>query len=109
MKAHDTRIAWYLRLFVTWPLEIPVLNKSEREVDLVTGSAAPNGEVVGETERVNGIGIDEGEIVTDAIQQDAMMKIWLSTPLPLGDNRPWEMLLVFTRGHIIPVKDFTLQ
>jgi len=96
---------------VTWPLGTPVLNESEREVDPGTGSAsaAPKGEVVGGKEKVNGIGTDESETGTDAIQQDVTRKAWLSAPLPLGDNRPWEMLSVFTRGHIFPARGFTPQ
>lgn len=108
------RIAWCLRPFMTWPLGIPVLNESEREVDPGTGIAAPKGEVVGGTVKVNGSGsgngTDEGEIGTDAIQQDVMMKACLSPALPQGDNRPWEMLSVSTRGHNnFPARGFTPQ
>lgn len=107
MKAHDMKIAWCLRLFVTWLLGTLVLNESERKVDPGTGIAAPKGEVVGEKGKVNGIGTDEGEIGTDAIQQDLTTKAWLSLLLPPGDNRLWEMLSESTRGHIIPTRGFS--
>lgn len=108
MKAHDMRIAWCLRPFVTWPLGTPSLSESEREVDLGTGIVAPKGEVIGGREKVNGIiGTDEGENGRDAMQEDVTTKTWLSLPLPPGDSRLWEMPLVFTRGHIIPARDFT--
>src|ERR1700761_379513 len=108
MKAHDMRIAWCLRPFVTWLLGSPSLSESEREVDLCIGIAAPKGEVIGEREKVNGIiGTDEGENGRDAILQDVTTKTWSSLRLPLGDSRPWEMPLVFTRGHIIPARGFT--
>ncbi|KAI9441344.1 hypothetical protein H4582DRAFT_2073544 [Lactarius indigo] len=110
MKAHDMKIAWCPRPFVTWPQETPVLNESEREVDPGTGSAnaAPKGEVADGKEKANETGKDESETGTDAIQ-DATTKAWPSALLPSGDNRPWEMLSVFTRGHIIPARGFTPQ
>jgi hypothetical protein len=109
MKVHDMTIAWCLRPFVRWPLGTPVLIETEREVDPGTGIAAPKGEVVGGTVKVNGNGSDEGEIGTDAIQQDATMKAYLSPPLPPGNNRPWEMLSVSILGHNIPARGFTPQ
>lgn len=104
MKAHDMRIAWCLRPFVTWPLGTPVLSGSEREVDPGTGIAAPKEEIVGGMEKVNGNGTDESEIGTDAKRKDATTKAWLSSPLPPGHNRPWGMLSVSTRVHNIPVR-----
>lgn len=89
-----------------WPLWT-VLNESEREADLATGTAALKGEVVDGREKVNGIiDIDGGETGTDAIQEDVMMTM-KSFMIPSEDNHPWTMLSVSTRGHIIPAKDFT--